>query len=136
MTDSFSHQATTIARGADGTQTRERVVAVEVDGRSFDVRLHTTEPAWAALGRRRRERTTAGGAEGSGAVASPMQGTVLSVLVSEGDEVDAGQVICVVEAMKMENEIAAPRDGIVTDLNVTAGQGITNGQLICVVAVA
>ena len=120
--------------GSDGTQTRERAVAVEVDGRSFDVRLHTTEPPWAALGRRRRERSAAGGAAGSGAVTSPMQGTLLKVLVAEGDAVTAGQVICVVEAMKMENEIAAPRDGAVTELDVTAGQSISSGQLICVVA--
>ena len=123
MTESFSHRTTTISGGPDGTQTRERVVAVEVDGRSFDVRLHTTEPPWAALGRRRRERSAAGGAAGSGAVTSPMQGTVLKVLVAEGDTVTAGQVICVVEAMKMENEIAAPRDGAVTELDVTAGPG-------------
>jgi biotin carboxyl carrier protein len=45
-------------------------------------------------------------------------------------------VICVIEAMKMENEIAAPRDGVVTDLDITSGQGITSGQLICVVATA
>ena len=75
MTESFSHRTTTIVGGPDGMQTRERVVAVEVDGRSFDVRLHTTEPPWAALGRRRRERSAAGGAAGSGAVTSPMQGT-------------------------------------------------------------
>ena len=134
MTESFSHRTTTIVGGPDGMQTRERVVAVEVDGRSFDVRLHTTEPPWAALGRRRRERSAAGGAAGSGAVTSPMQGTVLKILVAEGDTVTAGQVICVVEAMKMENEIAAPRDGIVTDLGVSAGQAIASGQLICVVA--
>ncbi len=135
MTQAFSHQ-TTVSSGADGMQTRERVVAVEVDGRSFDVRLHTTEPPWAALGRRRRERTAANGAEGSGAVPSPMQGTVLKVLVEEGETVEAGHVICVIEAMKMENEIAAPRDGVVTDLGVSPGQGVTNGQLICVVAAA
>jgi acetyl-CoA/propionyl-CoA carboxylase biotin carboxyl carrier protein len=134
MTETFSHRTTTISGGSDGTQTRERVVAVEVDGRSFDVRLHTTEPPWAALGRRRRERSAAGGAAGSGAVTSPMQGTLLKVLVAEGDTVTAGQVICVVEAMKMENEIAAPRDGAVTELDVTAGQSISSGQLICVVA--
>jgi acetyl-CoA/propionyl-CoA carboxylase biotin carboxyl carrier protein len=134
MTEAFSHRTTTIVGGPDGMQTRERVVAVEVDGRSFDVRLHTTEPPWAALGRRRRERSAAGGAAGSGAVTSPMQGTLLKILVAEGDTVTAGQVICVVEAMKMENEIAAPRDGAVTDLDVTAGQAIASGQLICVVA--
>jgi biotin carboxyl carrier protein len=58
------------------------------------------------------------------------------VLVAEGDTVEADQVICVIEAMKMENEIAAPRDGVVTELGVSAGQGVTNGQLICVVAAA
>jgi acetyl-CoA/propionyl-CoA carboxylase biotin carboxyl carrier protein len=136
MTEMFSHRATAVVNGSDGGQTRERVVAVEVDGRAFDVRLHTTEPLWAPLGRRRRERAAAGGAAGSGAVASPMQGTVLKVLVGEGDPVTVGQVICVIEAMKMENEIAAPRDGVVTDLGVATGQGITNGQLICVVAAA
>ena len=63
-----------------------------------------------------------------------MQGTVLKVLVEEGDAVEAGHVICVIEAMKMENEIAAPRDGVVADLGITSGQAVTNGQLICFVA--
>jgi len=134
LTEAFSHRTTTIPTGADGAKTRERLVAVEVDGRSFDVRLHSPEPPWAALGRRRHERSTAGGAAGSGAVASPMQGTVLKILVADGEAVVSGQVICVIEAMKMENEIAAPRDGVVTELDVATGQGITSGQLICVVA--
>ena len=63
-----------------------------------------------------------------------MQGTVLTVEVSEGEEVHAGQVICVVEAMKMENEITAHRDGVVTELSVEPGQAITTGQVVCVVA--
>jgi acetyl-CoA/propionyl-CoA carboxylase biotin carboxyl carrier protein len=134
LTKTFSHWTTKIPAGADGAKTRERAIAVEVDGRSFDVRLHAPEPPWAALGRRRHERSAAGGAAGSGAVASPMQGTVLKVLVADGEAVAVGQVICVIEAMKMENEIAAPRDGVVTELGVATGQGITSGQLICVVA--
>ncbi len=60
-----------------------------------------------------------------------MQGTVLAVEVAEGDEVRAGQVICVVEAMKMENEVHAHRDGVVRRLSVAAGASVAVGQLIC-----
>jgi acetyl-CoA/propionyl-CoA carboxylase biotin carboxyl carrier protein len=63
-----------------------------------------------------------------------MQGTVLAVEVAEGDEVTAGQVVCVVEAMKMENEITAPRDGVVSELSVEPGQQVTTGQVVCLVA--
>ena len=137
ITNSFSHRTTSIAAGPDGAsaQTRERVVAVEVDGRAFEVRVHTTEPPWASLGRRRRERSAMTGG-GSGAVVSPMQGTILRVLVTDGDSVAKGQVICVVEAMKMENEISALRDGVVTELGIAPGEGVTTGQLICVVSAA
>jgi acetyl-CoA/propionyl-CoA carboxylase biotin carboxyl carrier protein len=114
---------------------REAVRSVEVDGRRFEVRVLRPEPAYAELGRRRRERVRGGGAGGAGldAVVSPMQGTVLAVEVADGDEVEAGQVLCIVEAMKMENEVHAHRAGRVTDLSVAPGQQVTTGQVICLV---
>jgi acetyl-CoA/propionyl-CoA carboxylase biotin carboxyl carrier protein len=62
-----------------------------------------------------------------------MQGTVLAVEVANGDEIRAGQVVCVIEAMKMENEIAAHRDGRVSELTVAPGEPVATGQVICVV---
>jgi acetyl-CoA/propionyl-CoA carboxylase biotin carboxyl carrier protein len=114
----------------------ERVRTVEVDGRRFEVRLSEPEPEWRALARRRRERVRHGGAGGAGrdAVVSPMQGTVLAVSVAEGDEVEAGQVLCVVEAMKMENEVRAHRGGTIQKLSVEPGQPVATGQVICEIA--
>ena len=109
---------------------------VEVDGRRYEVELLEPEPPWRELARRRKERA-GGGAHGLGgardAVVSPMQGTVLAVEVADGDTVSAGQVVCVVEAMKMENEITAHRDGVVGGLSVSAGAPVQTGQVICVV---
>jgi acetyl-CoA/propionyl-CoA carboxylase biotin carboxyl carrier protein len=115
--------------------TTQRVRTVEVDGRRFEVRLSEPEPEWRALARRRRERAQQGGvgAGGSDAVISPMQGTVLSVSVADGDEVEPGQVICVVEAMKMENEVHAHRPGIVRSLSLEPGRPVTTGQVICTI---
>ncbi|HEY6068734.1 MAG TPA: acetyl-CoA carboxylase biotin carboxylase subunit [Gaiellaceae bacterium] len=115
--------------------TREIVRSVEVDGRRFAVRIVRPEPAFAELARRRRERSAGGAAAGHGrdAIVSPMQGTVLAVEVAEGDSVAVGHVICIVEAMKMENEVRAPRAGRVVELSVAAGQPVKTGQVICVV---
>jgi len=56
---------------------------------------------------------------------------VLSVAVAEGDQVENGAVICIVEAMKMENEVRAHRDGVVADLSVGVGQPVASAQVIC-----
>jgi len=94
-----------------------------------------TDHLRAESARRRRERQAdAGGAAGNGAVVSPMQGTVLKVAVTDGDAVHDGDLLLVVEAMKMENEIVAPREGIVSGLAVTVGAGVSSGQLLCLVA--
>jgi len=133
----LSHQATNVARPPDG-RLRERFVELELDGRRYDVKLLQPEPPHAELARRRRERAGGGAHHGAAkeAVVSPMQGTVLAVEVAEGDEVQAGQVICIVEAMKMENEIRAHRHGTVGELSVAAGAQVATGQVICVVTQA
>jgi len=126
----LSHEAT-VARSPDG-RLSARVRAVELDGRRFEVSVLEPEPPWAELARRRRARGAVAGSAGDHVV-SPMQGTVLAVEVADGDEVAAGQVLCIVEAMKMENEVRAHRDGIVGDLSVVAGEPVATGQVICVV---
>ena len=124
-----------VAAAPVGGGTVEHTTYAEVDGRRVEVKVHVPEPPYRALARQRRERAagSAGGAA-SNSVVSPMQGTVLDVKVAEGDSVEAGQVICIVEAMKMENEVAAHRDGTIVDVAVAAGQPVTTGQAICTIA--
>jgi acetyl-CoA/propionyl-CoA carboxylase biotin carboxyl carrier protein len=130
----LSFQTTKVARPSDG-RLRESLLELELDGRRYEVRLLRAEPPHLELARRRKERGRGGAHHGSAkeAVVSPMQGTVLAVEVAEGDAVHAGQVICVIEAMKMENEITAHRTGIVSELSVTAGEPVKTGQVVCVV---
>jgi acetyl-CoA/propionyl-CoA carboxylase, biotin carboxylase, biotin carboxyl carrier protein len=137
----LSHRTTRLPASPDGAgsvRSRERLLHAEVEGRRFEVRVLEPEPPHAELARRRRERGARHShhAAARDAIVSPMQGTVLAVEVADGDEVEPGQVICVVEAMKMENEVTAPRAGVVSELSVAAGEPITTGQVVCVVAVA
>ena len=112
----------------------ERQTTAEVDGRRVTVKVLVPEPPYRELARRRRDRAAAGrGGGGSDEVVSPMQGTVLDVKVANGDEVDAGSVICIVEAMKMENEVTAHAAGVVSELAVAPGQPVTIGQAICLI---
>jgi len=111
-----------------------QVVAVEIDGRRHEIRLEPAEPPWVELARRHRERSTGLSGDAAGTITSPMQGTVLSVAVTEGASVAAGDLICVVEAMKMENEIVSAADGVVSELAVAPGDQVSNGQVICVLA--
>ena len=120
----------TTATRAGRTEQRETVT--EVDGRRVTVRVVVPEAPFRELARRRRERAAAGGsAGGTDLVTSPMQGTVLAVKVADDDVVGVGQVLCIVEAMKMENEVVAHRAGTVAGVAVTVGQPVTSGQPIC-----
>ena len=110
-----------------------RTLPVEVDGRRFEVTVTTPEdPGRTRLRARRaaiaeRERTAHGAAD---VVRSPMQGTVLTVGVAAGDAVSAGDVLVVVEAMKMENEIVAHGPGVVEAVDVGAGDQVARGQAL------
>ena len=70
------------------------------------------------------------GAAGANKVNAPMPGTILDIKVSAGQSVKNGQVMCILEAMKMENEIAAPCDGVVASINVTKGATVNTGDLL------
>ncbi len=132
--EQFSHRETTVPAPPDGALSARTAIA-EVDGRRVEVRVFQPEPAYRALARRRRERGSGlAGASAADVVVSPMQGTVLEVRVAEGDAVEAGAVLCIVEAMKMENVVIAHRAGRVSGLSVAPGGPVAAGQVICVVS--
>ena len=119
-----------------------RDYAVEVSGKRFEVKvIGAALPNGAGAGPaagakrapKRRERGGGGGGGAPGAIVSPIQGTVLKVAVEKGAAVEEGALICVVEAMKMENEITAPSAGTVEELNVSEGGAIATGDTIAVV---
>ncbi len=125
----------------DGAGERQTVV-VEVGGKRLEVSL----PAGLSLGggggggaaapaKKKSRKRSGGGAKVSGdAVTSPMQGTVVKVAVSDGDTVSSGDLVLVVEAMKMENPVTAHKDGTVTGLSVEAGASVNQGAVICEIA--
>jgi acetyl-CoA/propionyl-CoA/long-chain acyl-CoA carboxylase, biotin carboxylase, biotin carboxyl carrier protein len=114
-----------------------RDYAVEVSGRRFDVTVigealgvNGAAPAKKAP---RREKKSGGGGGAPGELVSPIQGTVLKVAVEKGAQVDEGTLICVIEAMKMENEITAPSAGTVEELTVSEGGSVATGDTIAVI---
>ena len=132
--------------GDDAEAKVRRDVDVEVNGKRFSVAMWVPESAMvagpssgggaAAKPRTRRAATSGGGAAGTGSIAAPMQGTIVKVDVAVGDEVTAGQVVCVLEAMKMENNVATDVAGTVAEVKVEAGQAVGAGDVVVVVTPA
>lgn len=81
----------------------------------------------------KKEAKTSSSASDADSVKSPMPGTILSVNVTKGDKVNKGQVLLVLEAMKMENEIISPKDGVVESVNVNKGENVESGALLVVI---
>lgn len=75
-------------------------------------------------------KAAAGGAAGAVKITAPMPGTILKVVANAGDTVKRGQVLVILEAMKMENEIVAPSEGIVATINVSRGTSVNAGDLL------
>ena len=131
---------------ADGEQEREieQTYAVEVSGKRFDVRV--VGPPFAGGGAvangaapearrppKRGERSTSSAGGGPDTLPSPLQGNMWKVLVAQGDEVQEGQLLCIIEAMKMENEITAHKAGTIVELPITEGAPIQAGAPIATI---
>ncbi|HEX4244766.1 MAG TPA: biotin/lipoyl-containing protein, partial [Acidimicrobiales bacterium] len=116
-----------------------RDVTAEVDGRRYQVKLWVPDlgdvmvagSAPRATGPKRPK--SAGGATGSGRVAVPMQGTIVKVTVAVGDEVELGQTVCVLEAMKMENNVVSEKAGTVKEVMVAAGDAVGPGDVVAII---
>jgi acetyl-CoA/propionyl-CoA carboxylase biotin carboxyl carrier protein len=134
------------AQDGEGRVLRE--VEAEVNGRRYQVKLWVPDLAEATSGSlavaaesratrpgpsRTRPPSGATGGAGTGTITVPMQGTIVNVLVKEGDEVDLGQAVCVLEAMKMENNVNADRAGTVTEIRVASGDAVGPGDVIAVI---
>jgi acetyl-CoA/propionyl-CoA carboxylase, biotin carboxylase, biotin carboxyl carrier protein len=125
----------------DGGEVVTRDYKVEVSGKLFDVKVIGEAPvggaaAPAAGGKKppKRERKAgAGGGSSSEALIAPLQGTVFKVAVEQGAEVNEGDLICVIEAMKMENEINAHRSGKVEDLPIAEGAAVGAGDTLAII---
>jgi acetyl-CoA/propionyl-CoA carboxylase biotin carboxyl carrier protein len=104
----------------------EKLVA-EVNGKRFEILVHAPEPV---VKRHRAKQSSGGGSSGTG-LASPMQGTVVKIAVEEGQSVEAGDLIIVLEAMKMEQPLNAHKSGVIKNLKAVIGETVASGTVLC-----
>lgn len=109
------------------SQPAAQSLVAEVNGKRFDIQVHTPAPI---IKRRRAKQSSIGAAAGT-ALTSPMQGTVVKVTVEEGATVQAGDLIIVIEAMKMEQPLNAHKSGVVKNLTVVIGETVASAATLC-----
>ncbi len=102
-------------------------LVAEVNGKRFEVLVHAPKPV---VKRHRAKQSMAGGAGGA-ALNSPMQGTVVKIAVKEGDRVEVGDLVIVLEAMKMEQPLMAHRAGVISNLSAVIGATVSSGTALC-----
>ena len=125
----FKNEIPPFAQSALGSQTHAapEYLVTEVNGKRFEIFVHAPEP----VHKRHRAKEGASGASTGTAVTSPMQGTVVKVSVKEGQKVVAGELIVVLEAMKMEQPLSAHRDGVIANLSAILGETVSSGSTLC-----
>ena len=102
-------------------------LVAEVNGKRFEVLVHAPKPV---VKRHRAKQSMAGGAGGA-ALNSPMQGTVVKIAVKEGDRVEVGNLVIVLEAMKMEQPLMAHKAGVISNLSAVIGATVSSGTALC-----
>ena len=102
-------------------------LVAEVNGKRFEVLVHAPKPV---VKRHRAKQSMAGGAGGA-ALNSPMQGTVVKIAVKEGDRVEVGDLVIVLEAMKMEQPLMAHKAGVISNLSAVIGATVSSGTALC-----
>ena len=116
---------------AEGSEIQTKVAAeklvAEVNGKRFEIVVHAPEPV---VKRHRAKQASGGSASGTG-LSSPMQGTVVKIAVEEGQSVEAGDLIIVLEAMKMEQPLNAHKSGVIKNLKAVIGETVASGTILC-----
>jgi len=116
-----------IQASATETKAANELLVAEVNGKRFEIKVHAPAPV---VKRHRAKQSSAGASSGTG-LASPMQGTVVKVAVEEGATVEAGDLIIVLEAMKMEQPLNAHKSGVVKNLKVAIGETVASATILC-----
>ena len=125
----FKNEIPPFAQSALESQTHAAAehLVTEINGKRFEIFVHAPEP----VHKRHRAKQGASGASAGTALTSPMQGTVVKVAVQEGQKVEAGELIIVLEAMKMEQPLSAHRSGVISNLSAIIGETVSSGSTLC-----